>query len=197
MAERGEIASNLIWDGNAKFTEKFDEIFKTEGIKVKKLPFRSPNLNAFSERWVQSAQNECLNHFVVFGERHLDHLLREYEDFYNTVRPHQGLGNRTIGVVAMPPVCEEPPGRPKSSATPGWAGCCGIATGGTHKLDRARLTRGGYGRFESGTGLLQYACFRWVAEKEKETSDRHRYKRGPIRLSSAGEGAESEFRVRI
>jgi len=47
-------------------------------------------------------QNECLNHFVVFGERLLDYLLREFEDFYNTVRPHQGLGNRAIGVISMP-----------------------------------------------------------------------------------------------
>ena len=37
------------------------------------------------------------------GERHLEHLLREYEDHYNTVRPHQGIGNRTIGIVTMPP----------------------------------------------------------------------------------------------
>ena len=51
--------------------------FKSEGIKVKKLPFRSPNLNAYSERWVQTVQNECLNHFMVFGERHLEYLLRE------------------------------------------------------------------------------------------------------------------------
>ena len=102
LADRGEKASYLIRDGDTKFTEKFDEIFKSEGIKVKKLPFRSPNLNAFSERWVQTVQNECLNHFVVFGERHLEYLLREFEDFYNTVRPHQGLGNRTIGIVPLP-----------------------------------------------------------------------------------------------
>ena len=108
LADRGETASYLIRDGDTKFTDKFDEIFKSEGIKVKKLPFRSPNLNAYSERWVQTVQNECLNHFVVFGERHLDHLLREFEDHYNTVRPHQGLGNRTIGVVPLPG--EKPPG---------------------------------------------------------------------------------------
>jgi putative transposase len=50
LAERGEKASYLIKDGDTKFTAKFDEIFKSEGIKVKKLPFRSPNLNAYAER---------------------------------------------------------------------------------------------------------------------------------------------------
>jgi putative transposase len=50
---------------------------------------------------VQSAQNECLDHFSAFDERHLEYLLREYEEYYNTVRPYQGIGNRTIGIVAM------------------------------------------------------------------------------------------------
>jgi len=106
LAERGEMASYLIRDGDTKFTEKFDEVFKSEGIKVKKLPFRSPNLNAFAERYVQSIKSECINHFVVFGERHLEHLIREYERHYNTVRPHQGLGNVTIP--APPPATEVP-----------------------------------------------------------------------------------------
>jgi len=103
LAERSESATHLIKDGDTKFTERFDEIFKSEGIKVKRLPFASPNLNAYAERFVQSVQNECLDHFVTFGERHLEYLLREYEEHYNTVRPHQGIGNRTIGIVAMPP----------------------------------------------------------------------------------------------
>ena len=57
----------------------------------------------------ETVQNECLNHFVVFGERHLEYLLRDFEDHYNTVRPHQGLGNRTIGIVATPPSGGESP----------------------------------------------------------------------------------------
>jgi len=106
LAERGETASYLIRDGDTKFTQKFDEIFKSEGIKVKKLPYRSPNLNAFAERFVQSIKQECLDHFLVFGESHLEHLIREYERHYNTVRPHQGLGNATIP--APPPPTEVP-----------------------------------------------------------------------------------------
>ena len=102
LAERGETASYLIRDGDTKFTQKFDEIFKSEGIKVKKLPYRSPNLNAFAERLVQSIKQECLDHFIVFGEHHLEHLIREYERHYNTVRPHQGLGNATIPAPPLP-----------------------------------------------------------------------------------------------
>lgn len=72
LAERGEKAAYLIKDGDTKFTEKFDEVFKSEGIKVKRLPYASPNLNAFAERFVQSIKNECVDQFVVFGERHLE-----------------------------------------------------------------------------------------------------------------------------
>ncbi|XHR31114.1 MAG: transposase [Chthoniobacteraceae bacterium] len=109
LAERGEKASYLIKDGDTKFTEKFDEVFRGEGIKVKRISYRSPNLNAFAERFVQSIEQECLDQFVVFGERHLEYLVREYEQHYNTVRPHQGLGNRTIGGVSMPPRDSSPP----------------------------------------------------------------------------------------
>ncbi|XHR30496.1 MAG: integrase core domain-containing protein [Chthoniobacteraceae bacterium] len=103
LAEREEKASYLLRDGDAKFTKKFDEIFMGEGIKVKRLPFASPNLNAYAERFVQSIKRECLSQFVVFGERHLEYLIREYETYYNTVRPHQGLENKPIGVLLMPP----------------------------------------------------------------------------------------------
>lgn len=120
LAERGEKASYLIRDGDTKFTQKFDEIFKSEGIKVKKQPYRSPSLNAFAERFVQSIKQECLDHFVVFGEHHLERLIREYERHYNTVRPHQGLGNATILPYRLQPRCRSIPAR--SSATHDQAG---------------------------------------------------------------------------
>jgi len=106
LAECGEEATYLLKDGDTTFTEGFDEIFKSEEIKVKRLPFRSPNLNAHAERFVQAIKHECLNHFVVFGEYHLEHLIREYEAYYNTVRPHQRIGNATIP--APPPPTEVP-----------------------------------------------------------------------------------------
>ena len=108
LAEQGIKVTYLLKDGDTKFTAVFDEVFRCEGIKVKKLPFASPNLNAHAERFVQAIKHECLNHFVAFGERHIEFLTREYEDHYNTVRPHQGIGNQPIGIVSMPP----PEGQP-------------------------------------------------------------------------------------
>lgn len=72
----------------------FDEIIRGEGGKVKKSPPESPNLNAFAECFVQTIR---IDHFVLFGDRHLGHVIREYAALYNTVRAHQGIGNRPIG----------------------------------------------------------------------------------------------------
>lgn len=101
----------LLKDGDTKFTAKFDAVFESEGITVKRLPYASPNLNAHAERFVQSIKHECLNQFVVFGERHLEFLIREYEDHYNTVRPHQGLGNVPLNVIQLPATGPPDPGK--------------------------------------------------------------------------------------
>jgi putative transposase len=61
-------------------------------VKVKVNQFRSPNTNAFVERFVQSIQQECLDRFVIFGESHMDHVCKEYLEYYHTERPHQGQG---------------------------------------------------------------------------------------------------------
>jgi putative transposase len=53
-------------------------------------------LNAVAERWVQTVQHECLDHFVVFGETHLRYLLDQFLEHYHRERPHQGLGNRVL-----------------------------------------------------------------------------------------------------
>ncbi len=88
-------------DRDRKFTQQFDEILQAHGVDVAKLPPFSPNLNAHAERWVKSVKNECLDHFMVFGEKHLNYLLSEYVTYYNQWRPHQGIGN-------TPPLNDEP-----------------------------------------------------------------------------------------
>ena len=52
---------------------------------------RAPNANAYAERWVRSAREECLDKILILGERHLHRVLTVYLDYYNHVRPHQGL----------------------------------------------------------------------------------------------------------
>lgn len=63
-------------------------------MKVVRLPARSPNLNAFAERFVLSVKSECLDRVVPLGERHLRHLLDEYLEHYHKERNHQSLNNQ-------------------------------------------------------------------------------------------------------
>src|SRR3954469_9239477 len=57
------------------------------------LPARSPNLNAYAERWVRSVKEECLSKVILFGERSLRRALSEYVEHYHAERNHQGRGN--------------------------------------------------------------------------------------------------------
>ena len=57
------------------------------------LPARSPNLNAYAERWVRSVKEECLSKVILFGERSLRRALSEYVDHFHAERNHQGKGN--------------------------------------------------------------------------------------------------------
>src|ERR1022692_4060274 len=83
----------LLHDRDAKFSQTFDDVFLAVGIKPLKLPARSPNLNAFAERWVRSVKEECLDQLILFGERSLRHTLKEYLTHHQHERNHQGLAN--------------------------------------------------------------------------------------------------------
>ncbi len=94
LQDEGKELQFLLRDRDAKFPAGFDEVFRSEGIRVLRLPYRAPRVNAFAERWVGSARREALEHLLILGCRHLDHVLREYVDHYQRARPHQGLGQR-------------------------------------------------------------------------------------------------------
>jgi putative transposase len=82
----------LIHDRDAKFGHAFDEIFRSEGIRVIRTPIQAPNANAHAERWVRTLRVECLDRILILGRRHLEHVLRAYRQHYNEHRPHRALG---------------------------------------------------------------------------------------------------------
>jgi putative transposase len=83
----------LIHDRDTKFCAAFQRIIDDAGIERVVLPPRSPNLNAYAERWVRSVKNEVLSRMILFGENSLWHVLNEYVDHYHQERNHQGKGN--------------------------------------------------------------------------------------------------------
>jgi putative transposase len=98
-------------DRDSKFVKEFDALLTSEGIAVTPIGVRAPNQNAVAERFVQSVKCECLDHFVVFGEYHLRHILSEYLTYYHCFRPHQGLDNRPLnGIESAVPEAARPVG---------------------------------------------------------------------------------------
>jgi putative transposase len=85
----------LIRDRDAKYSGPFDEVFRSEGLRIIRTPIRSPQANAFAERFVRTVRRECLDHVLVLGERHLERTLRVYVRHYNKERPHRGLSLQT------------------------------------------------------------------------------------------------------
>ena len=95
-------ARHLIHDRNPLFTRVFGEILQSSGVRPIRLPPKSPNLNAYAERFVRSIKEECLNRVVPLGDGHLRLLTREYVEHYHRERNHQGLDNRLLQHAAPP-----------------------------------------------------------------------------------------------
>lgn len=91
----GELADAkyLIHDRDGKYTMQFDEILESAGVRPIRLPPRSPNLNAYAERFVLSIKSECLNKIIFAGEKSLRRTITSYVEHYHTERNHQGLDN--------------------------------------------------------------------------------------------------------
>jgi transposase InsO family protein len=85
-----------IMDRDPLFCHSFRDMLKNNGVRPVRLPSRSPNLNAYAERWVGSARRECLAKVIPLGERHLRKLVSEFVAHYHAERNHQGLGNKLI-----------------------------------------------------------------------------------------------------
>jgi putative transposase len=128
MADLGLPARFLLRDHDAKFAGGFDAVFAAEGAEVKRVGPVAPNLNAYAERWVQSLRQECLDHFLVLGEGHLRHLVREYVEHHNHERPHQGRGN-----VPLPEAEADDAGEPRVLPLPSGEVRCRRRLGGLLK----------------------------------------------------------------
>ena len=83
----------LIHDRDIKFCAAFQHIIDDAGVERIVLPPRSPNLNAYAERWIRSVKDEALSRLILFGERSLRHVLHEYMEHYHHERNHQGKEN--------------------------------------------------------------------------------------------------------
>ncbi len=88
--------THLIHDRDPLFTKELREILRSGGIESVRLPPKSPNLNAYAERFVLSIKSECLDRVIMHGEAHLRRAIDEYVDHYHIERTHQGLGNQLV-----------------------------------------------------------------------------------------------------
>ena len=89
-----ELPRYLLHDRDSKFTAHGDTPLGGVGSKAIRLPVRSPNLNAYAERWVRTVREECLDRVIVLNESHLRWVLREFIHYYNSRRPHRSLDLR-------------------------------------------------------------------------------------------------------
>jgi len=99
----------VIHDRDSNFSGGFDEVFRSEGVRVIRTPVRAPNANAHAERWVRTVRADCLDHLLIFSRRHLERVLRVYVRHYNGHRPHRALGlippDRSVEApTAVPPL---------------------------------------------------------------------------------------------
>ena len=87
-------AQALVRDRGSQFTRAFDEIFRTERMKILKTPVRTPVANAFAERWIGTLRRELLDRTIIWNRRQLERLVVDYIDHHNTHRPHRALDQR-------------------------------------------------------------------------------------------------------
>ncbi len=99
LDEREPAIHFLIRDNDKKFSHAFDTVFRSKVIKVIPTPYRTPNANAFAERWIRSVREECLDKVLIINQAHLRRVMREYIAFFNAARPHQGIDQQ----IPVPP----------------------------------------------------------------------------------------------
>lgn len=93
----------LLMDRDTKFSAAFRHTLGLGGVHVLRVPPKTPNLNAYVERFMRSIKEECLDRMIFFGEDSLRNAIREYLEHYHAERNHQGIDNRLIEPREDPP----------------------------------------------------------------------------------------------
>jgi transposase InsO family protein len=109
----GEKPRFLIRDNDNKYGDSFKQA--AAGIKVLKTPYKAPKANAICERFLGSLRRECLDHVLILSERHLHRVVKEYMQYFNHARPHQGIEQRIPCRLERP---EKPPVNEKLASRP-------------------------------------------------------------------------------
>ena len=86
----------LIHDRDTLFHRRFDMIFESIGVKIKKLPPFTPQMNARMENFIRAIKTECLDKIIFTSERQLRLAVMEYLEYWNHYRPHAGLGGKMV-----------------------------------------------------------------------------------------------------
>lgn len=100
----GEAPKYLVHDHDSKFGAHFAAVASGTGLKQLKTPVGAPNANAVTERFLGSVRRECLDHLLVMSVAHLRRVVKEYVRYFNTLRPHQGLGQTIPDAVQASPL---------------------------------------------------------------------------------------------
>ena len=88
LEDAGTRAKFVLHDRDASFTAAFDAVFQAAGATVARSAIQAPRMNSIIERWIGSCRRELLDGTLIWNQRHLMTVLREYEGFHNTRRPH-------------------------------------------------------------------------------------------------------------
>jgi hypothetical protein len=104
LRERVAAFQFLIRDRDAKFTDVFDAVFTSEGIRILRTPVRA---NAIPERWISTLRRELLDRILILNRRHLEHVLAEYTTHFNQHRPHRAL-QHAARLRPLPPLSSQP-----------------------------------------------------------------------------------------
>jgi putative transposase len=89
---KAETIKFLIRDRDTKFTAAFDAVFHAARIRILKSPVQAPRANAIMERWIGGCRRELLDRTLIWNQRHLLRVMREYETHHHEHRPHRSLG---------------------------------------------------------------------------------------------------------